>query len=213
MVVDYAPMARRMARRFSFAGVPDDDLDQVAMLGLLLAARRYDRTIGAFGPFATATIRGELKKHLRDNGWTARVPRRLQEASITIETVRGRLEQELQRSPSVDEIAAACGLSAEEVVSGLRVRHSRFAYELDGQQSVESGEAADLEVDQMIDLRNALAELDEFDAELIRLAFVEEESQREIGKQMHMSQPTVHRRLTAATEKLRRRIATQGGTQ
>jgi DNA-directed RNA polymerase specialized sigma subunit len=55
-----------------------DDLLQVARLGLVKAAGRFDvERSTSFASFAVPTILGELRRHLRDTGWAMRVPRPL----------------------------------------------------------------------------------------------------------------------------------------
>ena len=76
LVLANEAIAVRLARRYSTGPGIDADLLQVALLGLVLAAERFDPAVGPFRPFAVATVAGEIKKHLRSTGWAARVPRR-----------------------------------------------------------------------------------------------------------------------------------------
>ena len=63
--------------------VRDDDLRQVAMLGLVKAVDRFDPDYGAaFSSFAATTIEGELKRYFRDRTWTVRVPRSAKELHL-----------------------------------------------------------------------------------------------------------------------------------
>src|SRR5581483_8712908 len=67
VVVAYQGLAYSLASRFVQRGEELDDLNQVAMIGLLKAVDRFDPDRGAeLTTFATATILGELKRHLRD---------------------------------------------------------------------------------------------------------------------------------------------------
>ena len=80
LVEEHLPLVRHFARRFSNRGEPFDDLLQVGTLGLIAAIDRFDPTRGVeFLSFAVPTITGEIKRHFRDQGWSVRVPRRLQE--------------------------------------------------------------------------------------------------------------------------------------
>src|SRR5204862_349822 len=70
------PLARSLAGRYARAGESLEDLVQVANIGLIKAVDRFDPTRGiAFSSFAVPSILGELKRHFRDHGWAARVPR------------------------------------------------------------------------------------------------------------------------------------------
>src|SRR3954451_13023215 len=103
-------LAEGLARPYARRGEPFDDLRQVAMLGLLKAVDRFDpeREI-PFASFAIPTIRGELRRHFRDRGWTIKVPRRLQELHLELDSIAVKVSQEQGRPPTVPEIAAAAG--------------------------------------------------------------------------------------------------------
>ena len=83
-VLAHQPLARRLARRYA-RGDREllEELEQVAALGLVQAARRYDPSRGtAFPTFAVPTVLGELRRHFRSTSWAAHVPRGLQEAYL-----------------------------------------------------------------------------------------------------------------------------------
>lgn len=99
-------LAEVMAARYVGRGIDQDDLRQVAMIGLLKAVDRFDPDHGtAFSTFAVPTILGEIRRHFRDYGWTIRVPRRLQVLRREAQQARGALQQHLGRAPTVDEVA------------------------------------------------------------------------------------------------------------
>src|ERR1700690_638312 len=78
-------IAYHLARRYRHRGVADDDLVQVATIGLLKAVDRFDPERGAsFTSFATPTILGELRRYFRDSTWAVRVPRQLQDRVLAI---------------------------------------------------------------------------------------------------------------------------------
>src|SRR4051812_18633883 len=81
------PLARRLASRYARPGQPLDDLLQVASIGLIKAVDRFDPSRGtAFSTFAVPSILGELKRHFRDHGWAARVPRPVQERVLKLQS-------------------------------------------------------------------------------------------------------------------------------
>src|SRR4051794_33450868 len=114
LIERHMALAEGLARPYARRGEPFDDLRQVAMLGLLKAVDRFDpdREI-PFASFAIPTIRGELRRHFRDRGWTIKVPRRLQELHLELDAIAAKVSQELGRPPTVSEIATAAGGSAE----------------------------------------------------------------------------------------------------
>ena len=114
------PVARDIARSYRGRGIADDDLDQVASLGLVKAVRAFDPTLGDdFLSFAVPTLRGELRRHFRDAGWTVRPPRSVQETQAAVVSAEAELSQRLGRQPAAVEIAAHLGLSLSLVCDAL----------------------------------------------------------------------------------------------
>src|SRR5215218_6709597 len=80
LVERYLPLVRHLARRYSRASEPLEDLVQVGSIGLLNAIDRYDPASGsAFSSYAVPTILGEVRRHFRDRTWSVRVPRSLKD--------------------------------------------------------------------------------------------------------------------------------------
>ena len=91
---------------FAQRGEDIEDLNQVALIGLLKAVERYDLDRGTeLTTFATATILGELKRHLRDRGWWVRPPRRVHDLYISTQQAIDELTQRYGRSPTIAEVA------------------------------------------------------------------------------------------------------------
>src|SRR5438045_1488104 len=110
------PFAVRLARHYQGRGEPFEDLVQVASVGLIKAIDGYDPARGPFSHYATPTVRGELRKHFRDRGWSVRVPRRLQELKMELSRVHQELTQQLGRTPTVTEIAERLDIDADQVI-------------------------------------------------------------------------------------------------
>ena len=124
----HSGLAYAIVNRFAGRGEPIDDLEQIALVGLWLALRRFDPGRGLrFSTFATATVLGELKRHLRDKAWLVRPPRTVQEAYLATRWARDELEHELAREPTVAELASATNLSAAQVLDGLAAVGGRVA--------------------------------------------------------------------------------------
>ncbi len=204
----HVSFADHLARRYSHGIGVDEDLQQVARLGLLLAARRFDPEQGRFMRFASLTIVGELKKHLRSHGWSVHVARSLQEDSITVATSTERLTQSSGRDPRVSEISKDTGLSPERVADAIRVRQARFRAPLDHSESVVE---SDNDLDRTVLLNLALDSLDPEERHLIALRFDSGLTQREIGERLGVSQPEAYRRIGAALRRLRQQLDTHEG--
>jgi RNA polymerase sigma-B factor len=120
VVAAYQGLAYSLAGRFAQRGEELDDLNQVALIGLLKAIDRFDPNRGAeLTTFATATILGELKRHLRDRGWSVRLPRRIHDLHLRAQQSIDELTQELGRSPTLDEIGQRLEAAVEDVVEAL----------------------------------------------------------------------------------------------
>lgn len=214
LVERYGGLARSLALRMARNPHDADDLVQVAMFGLLQALKRFDPDRGfEFSTFAHATITGELKRYRRRTGWALHVPRRLQEGYLNVAGHLEELSQELQRPPTVAEIADRAGMSTELVVELLEVRDAQRTASID-RSSVggeDAGEGRDLpeidggfrDVEQRDLVISLLQRLGGREAEVVRLRFFENMTQRDIATQVGLSQMHVSRILRTALEKLR----------
>ena len=132
LVRRFLPFARSLAMRYSGGVEPSDDLIQVASLGLVSALERYDPERGVpFAAFAGPTILGELRRHFRDRVWTLRVPRGLQESIRSVEDAITKLSHELERSPTVAEIAEMLEIGEADVLEAFEAGAARRLVSLD----------------------------------------------------------------------------------
>src|SRR4051812_26243596 len=202
----FIPLARDLALRYSYTDEPLDDLVQVASLGLLKAIDRYEPGRGTkFTSYAVPTILGELKRHFRVKGWALHVPRDLQERALSVSRASEKLSARLGRSPKAREIAAEIGCSLENVLEASEAAGSYETASLDAPFSRDADEPAalvDLVGDDdssfsLVETREVVAEtwhaLPEIEREVVRLRFVEDLTQREIGDKIGFSQMHVSR--------------------
>src|SRR3954452_592292 len=132
LVRRYMPFARSMALRYRGGSEPTEDLIQVASLGLVNAIDRFDPERGIpFVAFAAPTVLGELRRHFRDRVWNLRLPRGLQERVSKVEEAITKLTSQLERSPTVREIAEAMGVTDEEVLEAFAGASARRTASLD----------------------------------------------------------------------------------
>lgn len=203
---DHVALAERLARRYTSGRGVDDDLRQVALLGLHLATQRFDPERGRFAAFASATIAGELKKHLRDMGWGLRVPRSCQEDSITVGAARERLTARLGRAPSAGEVAEHTGLEPGRVEAARRARRARYTDPLDDLERAPTLTSRASPEDAAI-LAVTLDQLEPTQKRLIRLRYAEGLNRTSIARRLGMSCSQVDRRLKRALTVLRRQLA------
>ncbi len=221
LVRRYLPFAKNLALRYRGASESFDDLLQVANLGLVNAVDRFDPARGTpFAAFASPTILGELKRHFRDRVWTVRVPRGLHDRMAEVEKATSALTVELQRSPSVGEIAAKMDVDPAEVLEVMEANHNRRPLSLDRPVGGEEDEAPASEwvgdedegyelIDDKLALEGALPQLDDRERLILRLRFVEDMTQSQIAEQIGHSQMHVSRILRRTLERIRRQVAEQ----
>jgi RNA polymerase sigma-B factor len=106
LIESHLPLAKSVARRYVGRGVELDDLVQVAAVGLVKAANRFDTRRGvSFGAFAEPTIEGEIRHHLRDRSSVVRLPRRLgaEGARVHVSPFADAHEAGIDLAPAADE--------------------------------------------------------------------------------------------------------------
>jgi RNA polymerase sigma-B factor len=210
----YQGLAYSLAARFAQRGEELDDLNQVALIGLLKAVDRFDPDRGAeLTTFATATILGELKRHLRDRGWSVRLPRRIHDLHLRAQQSIDELTQELGRSPSLPEIAARIDCPVEDVVEALDAGGLRHNASLEAPLSpgedtsltsrLGTGDQNLAEVDGRVTLSPLLARLPPRQQQILNLRFVVGCSQTEIASMVGVSQMQVSRLLSRSLTQLR----------
>jgi RNA polymerase sigma-B factor len=207
LVSRFLPFARDLAGRYSYMDEPFDDLLQVASMGLIKAIDRYEPQRGSkFTSYAAPTILGELKRYFRDKGWALHMPRGLQERTLLLTRETERLSKELARSPTVGELANATGHSIEEVIEGQEAATAYGATSLDMPLDVDESATPLVEligaeddhyelVEGRVELAVAWRQLPEIQREVLRLRFIEDLTQREIGERIGFSQMHVSRLL------------------
>jgi len=213
LVEQYDGLAVRLARQFPTHRERRDDLEQVARIGLLLAADRFDPSRGRpFAAFARVTIMGELKRHLRDCTWSMRMPRSLHDCYLVVARASDDLTQELGRSPRIAEISARTGLPEDRVVEALEVRSPiSLDFPSTAEWSFEPMEA-DSWTERLLNdalIASLLAPLDERQRLVIQLYFGEGLSQREIASRQGVSQMCISRVLSKSVQEMRERAEAQ----
>jgi RNA polymerase sigma-B factor len=207
-------VAESVAARFRNRGVPQDDLRQVAYEGLTKAVTRFDPTLrNDLLTYAVPTIRGELQRHFRDQGWTVRPPRRIQELQWRVSQVVERLTQDLGHEPSETEVADELGVPVAEYRETIAAFGCFQPASLDQPTGLESGTSVgDLLPDEdsvgassearMI-LAPVVRRLPERDRRILYLRFFEDLTQEEIGEDLGVTQMQVSRLLSRILGDLR----------
>ena len=211
-------VAEAVANRYRGRGVSDEDLQQSAFEGLVKAVHRFDPTIRPdLLTYAVPTIRGEVQRWFRDQSWMVRPPRRLQEMQWRVGRSIESLSQELGRQPSDAELSEDVGCTREELDETVQSFGCFRTASLDRPVGFGAGETlADLlrtdddersPSEARAILAPVLRRIPERDRRILFLRFFEEQSQKEIGAELGVTQMQVSRLLSRILRDLRSQIA------
>ncbi|MFE7106490.1 SigB/SigF/SigG family RNA polymerase sigma factor [Streptomyces sp. NPDC057575] len=216
-------LVRFAAGRFRNRGGGGDmeDIVQVGTIGLIKAIDRFELSREVeFTSFAVPYITGEIKRFFRDTTWAVHVPRRLQELRVDIARTKESLVTELDRDPTVPELAEQLGLSEGEVTEGIVAANGYAAGSLDmpadpseaGRRHAPGRTFADVlggpdpaleTVENLHALAPLLGCLDERERRIIDMRFGQEMTQARIGAELGISQMHVSRLISRILRKLR----------
>lgn len=199
------------AKRFAGRGVEYDDLFQAGCMGLVKAVIGFDTSRGVqFSTYAVPVIMGEMRRLFRDDG-PVKVSRSLKDLSVRAARERERLRAELDREPTLGELAKRMGLEPAEAAQALEAGLAPLSLTLDddGEETqadipVESNEGA--LVDRLA-LKEAICSLPPRDRELIVLRYFQGKTQCETAQALQMSQVQVSRREKKLLFTLRGRLS------
>jgi RNA polymerase sigma-B factor len=215
------PLARQLARRYRYTDEPQEDLVQVACLGLLKAIDRFEPERGsAFTKYAVPTMLGELKRHFRDRGWAVHVPRAMQERVLRVNQAVSTLSTQLGRSPSVREVAESVGIEAEETTEALEAATAYAAIPLDAPlpggdddegrsyaETLGSDEAGYQLAEARETVAPALRALSDRDRLILHLRFEKDLTQAEIAERVGVSQMHISRLIRRSLDRLRESVS------
>jgi RNA polymerase sigma-B factor len=222
LIERYMSLVRSLARRYSYRGEQLDDLIQIGAIGLIKAIDRFDLERGVeLTTYATPNIIGEIKRHFRDRGWSVRVPRGLQELNVQLSRLVEQLTVQLERSPTIAELAKAANVEEEEVLEALESGRAYSSLSLSAGSSMVDDEEIDpletigteeheyeLSEDRAV-LEPGFRVLDERERRILHLRFFEGLTQSQIAQQIGISQMHVSRLIRRSLEKIRDEIAAE----
>ena len=208
------PLSKAIAAKFTGRGMPREDLEQVAAMGLLKALERYepDRNL-RFVTYAVPTITGDLRNYLRDKGSMVRAPRDARQRLYQMARLQERFEQEHLRTPSAMELAQEMGITPEEMIALINLKRQTEVVSLDAPVD-ETGETglADLlgEDDPELERQERgqwmewiLSRVTPQEKQLLLLRYEERLGQRETARRLGVSQMQVSRMERRVLERLR----------
>ena len=207
-------VAEAVARRYFSPGADNDDVQQVAYVGLIKAAHSYDVQRGTdFLAYAVPTMVGEIKKFFRDSCWAVRPPRRVQDLQREIATLRNTPRTQGSHENTAEELAELLGRTVDDVTEALSARGCYAPTSLDQRRSdgsdaalIETIASHDVELTRLetrLILSAVIKELPESDQEVLRLRFFDDWTQDRIAKLLGTSQMQVSRHLARLMGRLR----------
>lgn len=193
----WLPLVHRVVKQLAWqtSSVMDrEDMEQIALMGLLTALRRYGHPDEQFGAYAAQRIRGAVLDELRELDWR---PRRLRQKSHKLNDAIREVTRKLGRTPSFEDLSTYLSITAEEYHEYLLLDCAKTLESLD---ELLGGDALNgtlntrsLE-DEMVTsgtLRAALASLDEREQLILSLYYQHEMSLKEIALVLDLTEARV----------------------
>jgi len=216
LVENYLYIPKILSRKYGHKYSGDnDDIFQVACLGLMYAVDRFEPARGyAFDTFATPTIVGEIKRHYRDREWLIRIPRKIQELNRQVNQTRTMLEHQLMRTPTIAEIASHLEISEESIIMSIEGNNAYYPKSLSTEYSSEDGKSVSLmellgttdtnieNIENIDFLKMKIQTLNPIEKIIVEHRFFREKTQKEVAQLVNRSQMTVSRMEKTIIKKL-----------
>ena len=207
-------LVHHIVKRFLNRGYDAEELFQIGCIGLMKAIDHFDTEYDVkFSTYAVPLIMGEIKRFLRDNG-IIKISRTLKENAWKIKNAQRDLAGPAGREVTIDEIAAATGLTLEEIImaqeADIEVESlSKTVYQGDGSEISLGDKIADEnnEHEKLLNhlfLEQLLQALSEDERYLIKLRYFDNVTQVETAKELGISQVQVSRLEKKILEKMKK---------
>ncbi len=206
----YTPLVKRIVRQLNsqVAGAIDrEDMEQIGLMGLLEALRRYGEPDGAFGSYASLRVRGAILDELRRQDWR---PRAVRQQSHKLRDAVRALTRKLGREPSEQEAIGGLGITADEYMAyqldeSAEVMASFDDLLHDGAADGSAGSAPGPEEQLMVrrSLEQALGSLNEREQRVVQMYYEFELSYKEIAAVLDLTDARVCQLNKAALSKMK----------
>lgn len=193
----YLPLVHRIVKQLAYqtsSVIDKEDMEQIALMGLLSSLRRYGHPDEQFGAYAVHRIRGAILDELRQLDWR---PRRLRQKTHKLNDAIREAARELGRTPVFEDLAARLDITADEYQEYLLLDCAKSMESLDEILGSDTCAGAlnsrPLEEEVVVSrtLRSALASLDEREQLILTLYYQQEMSLKEIALVLDLTEARV----------------------
>ena len=211
LINDNYGLVHACANKLRNKGIEYEDLFQAGCGGLVKAADNFaEEIVFSFSTYAVPVILGEIRRIFRDGG-SVKIGRTLKEKSRYAMSVRQELEKELQREPTVGELAEKLGIEPSEAAELINVSMptvSLTAYDDDSEEKQLDipTESFEEKISDRLSLYAVLKALPEKDKSLIYLRYFKGMTQIKAAEKLGMSQVQVSRREKAILSGMREKL-------
>ncbi len=204
----HLPLVGAMLRRFPHAPEDREELYQQGCIGLRKALNGFDAArVTAFSTYAAAFFLGEMRQFRRDKA-VIHVPRSEETLHRHIRQAQNRLSAQLQRDPTIQEVAKEMDMDASELMLHLERPQAISADALSEGGTPLSDILPDPEdIQKRIELRDILQRLPEMDQRIVTLRHRIGLTQAETGQRLGLTQMQVSRRESVIRTLLKRALA------
>lgn len=211
-LVAYAPLVKRIARQLNSqvsGAMGREDMEQIGLIGLLEALRRYGTPDTGFASYASLRVRGAILDELRRQDWRPRAVR--QDSHKMRDAVRA-LTRKLGREPNDKEAAEALGISQDEWRQFLLddVAEELLSFDDVLQEATDRAQSAPGPEEQFMvrrSLEQALNALSEREQRVIQMIYEFELSYKEIAAVLDLSDARVCQLNKSALAKMKAALA------
>lgn len=206
-----------IAKRYFNRGYDCEEIIQVGSVGLLKAARKFDKSFNVqFSTYAVPMIIGEIKRFIRDDG-IIKVSRTHKTNAMKAWYAQEKLTQKLNRTPTVSELSDECGISKEEIIEAMEATapvesiNCRTSNDDDDREFLERIGTVEDEgrIINRVVIKESMGVLKQKEREVVVLRYFSDKTQSQTAKIIGVSQVQVSRLEKAALAKLKAFIEQQ----
>ncbi|UZQ84132.1 RNA polymerase sporulation sigma factor SigF [Thermoanaerobacter sp. RKWS2] len=214
LILENSGLIWSIVKKFSNRRYELEDLYQIGCIGFVKAIQKFDESYNVkLSTYAVPIIMGEIKRFLRDDG-LIKVSRSLKELSTKAFYVKEILSNELNREPTINEIAERLNVSPEEIAMAFESAataeslYDNATHDEDDRLLIEmvSEEEKEVDIDDKLALQMVINKLKPREKQIIFLRYFKDMTQMEVASVLGISQVQVSRIEKKVLQKLRKEL-------